>query len=352
MKIQVFDLGNTYIKCDIWDIEGGRDPKLLYNHHTPTSKDMKQNLEVCQNAYNHNEKDAVIVISMSDSVVYESPEGQYRWIPAGEPTHPYARRETLPPYRETGKPHAEVLQGVFNQLRMVMTQVNLRGFSKMRILPMSGAVASYLAGDKSFKNWDITHASNSGVFNYQIKNPTDERFPKRGWHYCIEDIIDAGIISEAILPSHHVLHARDGTPILLGGHDTTFVNGLHTPYTTKPYISCGTWLTVSVEASLRPDWKDEGARYVVAPNGAVLKQLCFPSPTTDSAKIMALQRTHDFLCKHLPEGTEVPIRIFGSWRNTFHQMTLPLLKFQITCMHSNYLTEQAAYYASVKIEEH
>ena len=344
MRIQVFDIGNSHLKCDIWDFTHPTSPpNLIYSNHTPTSRDMKDNLEVIQSYYDRNKKEAVIVLSMSDSIVYESPEGKPIWIPAGEPTHPYARLETKPPYRETGKPHREVLDGCFNQLRMVMTQMRSNNFYKSRILPFSGYVAAHLAGDKKFNKWDITHASNSGVFSYQLPS-NDERFPKSGWHPCIEDIIEAGYINREIVKSDHILIAKDGTPILVGGHDTTFANALDIPYSTKPYISCGTWLTASVESSVRPNWKDEGARYIIAPNGAVLKQLCFESAQTDEGKVNAAKRIQDFLTKHT-DGN-VPITIFGRWRKTFRELINDeILDRPILMTHNNYLTEQAAVYA-------
>jgi len=348
MRIQVFDIGNSHLKCDIWDFTHSTSPpNLIFSNHTPTSRDMSDNLEVIQSYYDRNEKDAVIILSMSDSIVYESPEGYIRWIPAGEPTHPYARLETKPPYRETGKPHREVLDGCFNQLRMVMTQLRTNNFFKSRILPFSGYVAAHLAEDKAFNKWDITHASNSGVFSYQLPS-NDKRFPNSGWHPCIDDIIEAGYIDRQIVRSNHILVAPDNTPIFVGGHDTTFANALDIPYSTKPYISCGTWLTVSVESSVRPNWKDEGARYIIAPNGAVLKQLCFESPQTESGKIDAVKRIQDFLTKNLVGNT--PITLFGAWRKTLSELINDReLDRHIIMTHGDYLTEQAALWTLKKL---
>lgn len=348
MKIQVFDIGNSNLKCYIWDVSG-ESPKLIHDNHTPTSHQMIDNLEIIDNAYKTRDQDAVIILSMSDSVVYENKSGKKIWIPLGEPTHEYARLEQLPPYRETGKPHGEVLSGVFNQLQMIKMMSLAQGFGHTRILPFSTYVAAHLAGEKRFNNWDITHASNSGVYNYQIPNPADARFPKCGWHSCIDDIIDAGWISKEILPCHHQLKTNDGTPVLIGGHDTTFANAMHTPYSTKPYISCGTWLTVSVESSTRPNWVDEGARYIIAPNGAVLKQICVPSPQSQNGKIEVVKRISNFLDKHLVLETASPIRVFGPWRRGMHEMLQKYSEFEFVMMSENYLTEQAALYAARSI---
>lgn len=351
MRVQVFDIGNSFLKHYLIEIQDGRDPKFFCDHHTPTSKDFSENMEVIRHAYQHQEKDIVILLSMSDSVVWESAEGYKQWIPAQEPTHPYARLDQLPPYNETGKPQGEILSGVFNQLQLIKTQVNSQGFKKIRILPFSGFVAAELAGDKYFNAWDISHASNSGVFNYKIHNPYDERFPLNGWHACIQDIIDRGWISEKILPCDHVLHAPDGTPIMIGGHDTTFMNALHGIYSSKPYISCGTWLTASVESDISRDWKDEGARYVVAPNGSILKQLCIPAPTTDTGKFEAVGRIYDFFEKHLIAKTQSPIRVVGSWRHPLHHILSAFTTFEFSKMHDKYLQEQAARYAVARYLE-
>ena len=344
MKIQVIDIGNTSIKFDVWEI--GKDtPKLLTHYIAGTSRDMKENLEIINRAYDITQKDGTIILSMSDSTVYETPEGSIRWLPAQEPTHPYARLDSLPAYRETGKPHREILSGILNQMQMIKTQMNTRGFRhKVRILPMSGFVASWLAGDKSFRSWDITHASNSGVFNYQIANLYDPRYPMSGWHACINDILDAGYIDRKILRCDHVFKTVNG-PILLGGHDTTFANGMHGIYSAKPYISCGTWLTVSTESDISRNWKDEGARYLVAPNSSILKQICFPSPTESEGLEGAARRVNDFISKHLILETQSPIRIFGPWREVMCDKLAAISEYKFFTTRDHHLSEQAALYA-------
>ncbi len=353
MKIQVIDVGNTFLKVNIWEMIEGETPKLRYDHHTPTSKDMRDNLEVIDNAYANQEQDAIIILSMSDSVVYENKEGQRIWIPAGEPTHPYARLDQLPPYRETGKPQGEILSGIFNQLQMVKTMVQTQGFGNTRILPMSTYIAAHLAVNPNFNNWDITHASNSGVYNYRIPNPNDLRYPNNGWHQCIDDIIHCGHIGKEILPCNFTLKTPEGIPVLIGGHDTTFANATHIPFSTKPYISCSTWLTISIESEVLPDkegeppkWIDDGTRYVVAPNGAVLKQICVPSPQHRMGKIEVAERTLKFLEKHLMPDTTAPILIFGGWRNVYHELLANAstpFEFETTGPH--HLSECAAHYA-------
>ena len=348
MRVQVFDIGNSHLKSEAWEIDG-ESGKLVHDNHVPTPKDVRDSFEHIRTEYNHVEKDAVIVLSMSDSIVYESPSGYPVWLPSHEPTHPYARREQLPPYRETGKPHGEVLQGVFNQLLMVKPLLLNKGFSKTRILPFSTFIAASLAGDKSWRKWDLTHASNSGVFSYQLPS-SDARFPNSGWHPCIEDILEQGWIDREIVRSDHVLPAEvEGTPILVGGHDTTFANANHGIYSTKPYISCGTWLTVSVESSVRPNWVDDGARYVAAPNGAILKQLCFPSPSSVIGKRDAAKRVSNFLSKHLQ--TERPITVFGNWQKGFIEYLSGVSAFKFQGTHANYLSEQAARFAATRVEE-
>lgn len=351
MKILVFDVGNSFLKANIWDMSSD-EPQILYDNHTPTSKKMQDNLEVIDNVHRNHEKDAVIILSMSDSVVYESKSGQRIWIRAQEPTHEYARIDQLPPYYETGKPKGEVLSGVFNQLQMIKTMVQAQGFGNTRILPMSTYIAAHLAVNPKFNNWDITHASNSGVYNYRIPNPVDLRYPKNGWHSCIDDIIDAGWIGREILPCHYKLETPEGTAVLIGGHDTTFVNALDIPFSTKPYVSCGTWLTASVESDVLPDkegepkrWIDDGSRYILAPNGAVLKQICVPSPTSDVGKHDLANRILDFFDKHLV--TDEPIQIFGGWHRSYYEMLSEAnSRFSFEMKYdANYLMKCAAEYA-------
>lgn len=350
MRIHVFDIGNSFLKSEVWQVAENGNTKLCRSHHTPASRHMSENLQTIQHAVDSHEQDAIIFLSMSDNVVWENARGDIIWIPAQEPTHNYARLDKRPPYRETGKSVSMDWQGIYNKLMFIEQQCHFgAGFKNMRILPFSGMCAAWLCGDKSFNNWDITHASNSGVFSYQLPS-ADERFPNSGWHPCISAFIDRNWISEKILPSCHSLTMKDGTPVLIGGHDTTFANAMHpAAYGSRPYISAGTWVTVSVESSVRPNWEDtEGARYVIAPNGAILKQLCFPSPTTDKRFSEAVAKIVDYLHRHLPEKTDVPISIFGGWRQKMYDAIAPLLlpNHKPRLEHAHYLTEQAAVFTA------
>ena len=303
MRVMVIDIGNSNLKIHIW--EGN---KLIYNHLTPSSPKFSDNLAFIDNAYkNSRQADAHIILSMSDSVIFERADGVPIRLQHNEPSHSYFTGD-LPAYVECGLPRATALNGMLNQVSMVKTLLRAeRGFRKnpKRILPPSTYIAAHLAGERDFNNWEITHATNSGFFNHQKANPHDERFPLSGWHQCVDDVIEDGFINEKILlPQDKV------GEIMLGGHDTTFASALDTPHATKPYISCGTWITVSRETAVSRKWKDDGTRNVASPGGTILNQLCIPSG--HEGKNKALAHIRKTFTKY-----SAPIKVFGSWANSF-----------------------------------
>ena len=303
MRVMVIDIGNSNLKIDIW-----RDDTLIYNHATPTSDKFSENLAVIDNAFLKREHDAVIVLSMSDSVIYETASGEPIRLQYHEPSHPWFTGE-LPSYVECGLSRATALNGMLNQVSMIKHLFHAeRTFRKnpKRILPVSAYIAAHLAGQKDFNSWDLTHATNSGFFNGQKPSKGDSRFPLAGWHKCVDDIIEDGLIDEKILGSYDQLDQY----IFIGGHDTTFANALDVPYATKPYISCGTWLTVSRETAVSRNWKDDGTRNVAAPNGSMLNQLCIPGDTHGKNRALAHIKKH--FTKYY-----APVRVFGSWANSF-----------------------------------
>ena len=317
MLIMVIDIGNSNLKIHIWRM--GRSPSLIYDHVTPTSPRFADNLEVIDNAFKNREADGYIVLSMSDSIIYETATGEPIRLQHNEPSHPYFRGD-LPSYVECGLPRANPLGGMLNQVSMVKHLLRSEhGFRKnpKRILPVSTYVATHLAKHLEFNQWDITHATNSGFFNSQRVNPTDDRFPLAGWHKCVDDIIEDELLNPSILPSHH----RIGNKVFIGGHDSTFANAMDVPYGTKPYISCGTWLTVSRETAVSRNWKDDGTRNIAAPNGAMLNQLCVPSDRHSTNKAIA------HIKKHFTKYS-ASIRIFGAYAKTvfneFDQLRLGL----------------------------
>ena len=331
MKIMVIDVGNTHLKCDIWHVADGIDNKLLYSNHNRTSRHMPDNLELIRTYYNHNEKDAVIILSMGDSVVYETVPGKIEWLPYDTQTHEYAHNIDLPPFAESGVPRGQDLQGSFQQIMMLRLRPDVK-----RILPMSAFIAAWLAEYHDFANWDITQASNSGLYNYQTGK----------WQDCIGEFLRKGIIGEKIDKSNRMLIDPYGIPIFIGGHDSTFANATDLPYSTKPYVSCGTWTTVSVENKLSRNWRDRGQRYVIAPNGTILEQLCFKS----ESKLETAKRIIDFLDKKFAGIEKRPIGVFGTWRKDLQSiLAMERSYLEFTILPENYLTECAARYAAQTI---
>ena len=290
--LAVLDVGNSFAKVYLMDGNDVKDFKKKEVH-------VYNMLEVSLDLFDEFRGDCshVIVLSMSDSVVYEDKKGNRRWMPA---LIDIGWQKGLPDYSVSGHPHFESLKGAANQMLWLQKEVGLENIK--RIVPVSTYLASKIAG-LDWQSWDITHASNSGFYDYRQGQWAAEAYP----------FIEAGVIGEKIMPCYEWVSV--GTPwVMLGGHDSTFINAMDTPYSTKPYISCGTWLTVSVQTSVRSrgfDVKADGeSRFIAAPNGAVLEQLCFRSLNTE----ISIKRVTEFLRARLPKDiNHAPIQIFGAW---------------------------------------
>ena len=138
----------------------------------------------------------------------------------------------------------------------------------------------------------------------------------------------------------------------MGGHDTTFANAADIPYSTKPYVSCGTWTTVSVETSLRRDgFIDDGqTRYILAPNGALLKQLCFKSGISEAEATAEI--VIGFLSDNFKGATAAEVAVFGAWSSdlvtALHRVNAVGLRFTPIKQHAFwgcvYLPRQSARY--------
>ena len=293
-----------------------------------------------------------IVLSYSDSVVYEKSTGEAVHIPVKNDI-PY--QQGVPIYERSGKPLNSQLKGIAHQLLWLARMGELDGIR--RILPISTYVATVLCGNKDWNHWDITHASNSGMFNFE----------KGTWFPEMQPFINAGVINEKIVPCKRSIPNALGMDILVGGHDTMFVNANDSIYATKPYLSCGTYVTASVEScfdNLKPDRK---SRFLIAANGAVLEQICFEAePYRASADALA-ETIIAFFQSRIGWACSVPsVRLFGSWapvlesalakcssRFTFENMetqsnanqNLKDLKTPVSRADISYLHQQAAIFA-------
>ena len=346
MIIQIFDIGNSMSRGFIYDV-GVDSVSLIRCDRWTTKTDFESNLVNVQQSLGKN-VDAIMFITSSDNFVVWGNEAM-KWVKAQDDGD--ADIPPRPLFRETGKTEAHDWQGIHDKLFQITG-------NPQKVLPVSAAYAARIVEDTSFRSWDITHASNSGVFSYQLPS-VDARFPNSGWHPCVDRFIESDWFDRKILPCDHIVGTYNGAKVLLGGHDTTFAVANQIPYSTKPYISCGTWTTVSVESSVRPNWEDKGQRYLIAPNGAILKQLCFPSEKDDPE---VPYKVADYINKNvLPSGTKTDIQgkyignstrisLFGSWRHALHQKIVPLLPGRNICIETeDYLTQQAASYVARSI---
>ena len=322
MDVFVLDIGCTNLKGLVI-----RQGQVMEHWVTPVSKDTSELLAACISMYanvtNHGYAiNRHIVLSHSDGIIYEEKDGTPHRL-ATDFDIPF--QKGLPPAFLTGKPLQPDLKGIGNQLLWLQNQ----GISPRRVLPVSTYVAAYLCGNREWIQWDITHASNSGVYDqHQMR-----------WHPIIEDFISKGAIAETILAPNARIPNTTGMDFCVGGHDTL----LAVSETVTPYVSCGTWITASVpvveaDTALAEAPAPPYTRYLRAPDGTLLRQICFANN----------EQTVKYINSHISSvalGVEIPL--FGSWagdlyrrlRNTGYQC------FVNVDPDGTYLHRQAALYA-------
>lgn len=323
MDTRVIDIGCSQVK-EIWFNENVMAvPKRL-----PTQLHTMSDIDVLVEKLQETADDATtIVTSYSDSVIVEMKDGELRHV-FPKPTNTLVFPVDLPRYQESGKPRNSELAGIGLSLINYQRQYGLDPIH--RILPVSTYIAARLAADKEWNTWDITHASNSGMWDYTTGQ----------WHARMEDFIDRAIINaEVVKPNREV-----GNNILIGGHDQVFANANDTPYSSKPYLSVGTWVTASVEAHLAPKDNASPARFVVAPNGTILEQLCIN--VSAKGHDACYELTTEFFEKRMTEKVHHPeIRLFGGWADEAYGIWAkhPTLRFKNMGKHFQH--EQTAKYA-------
>ena len=269
----------------------------------------------------------IMIISFSDAVFYDTDDGALHQL---LPLDDIRQHPELPPYQETGKPRNSQLVGIGNQLLHIRDTVGLENVRK--ILPPSLFVAAHLTGNTEWKRWDITHASNSGMWDYKHAR----------WHQAMQPFFEAGVIDEEVVkPSEVLWHSHEiGYPeikFLCGGHDTVFANANDVPYSTKPYVSLGTWVTASAESEFRKLDSRHPSRFVIAPNGTTLHQLCFKS------NVENLSYAVKFLEK---KQLSAPVRVFGGWAEAaFPQLEKSHLEVELVeSGNGSFLHQQAMRY--------
>ena len=334
MRNLIIDLGHSFTKCFIHS----EKESLFYQGKTSNSipgmlRTLRQQLiktECYLHYIAHEESqdrmlpiDRVMVISFSDAVFYEKTDGSFHQLDHSSfvPAHP-----ECPPYQITGKPTNSTLNSIANQILHLRDTVGLQNIR--RILPPSAFIIAQLAGVSDWKTWDITHASNSGMWDYK----------KGKWHVAMQPFFEAGVIAEKVAPCRAVVSEFPaGVKYLLGGHDSTFVNANDVPYSTKPYLSLGTWTTASAESEFQKLDRHHPSRFVIAPNGTILHQLCIESSKHSLPQgIKFLER----------KNLSAPVKVFGGWaKEAMPQLKSDTLRFEcVDPTGRTFLHEQASIY--------
>lgn len=334
MSTLIIDLGHSFTKCFIHS----EKESLFYQSKTPNTipgilRVLRQQvlktecyLHYIAHEESHNRLlpiDRVMVISFSDAVFYEKTDGSFHQLDHIDfvLAHP-----GCPPYQITGKPTNSTLNSIANYLLHLRDTVGLQNIK--RILPPSAFIVAQLAGNSDWKTWDITHASNSGIWDYEKEN----------WHETMQPFFEAGVIAEKVVASNAVVsEVPSGVKYLLGGHDSTFANVNDVPYSTKPYLSLGTWTTASAESPFRQLDRHHPSRFVIAPNRTILHQLCIQSSE------YSLRQGIKFLER---KQLSAPVRVFGGWaKEAMSQLKSDTIFFEcVETPEHTFLHEQAAIY--------
>ena len=340
MHTLIIDVGCSYLKMAVY--EGDRLCEWWKRRTLTTPTDILESVSslYCELrdhvSYHFSE---IMVISYSDSVFYETQGGKIEHVPVFTMI---PIQDGLPPYQIAGKPRNSELKGAGNALLYLKNEVGLRNIR--RILPPSTFIASHVVGERDWRKWDKTHASNSGMWNYETASWCDEMKP----------FIDAGVIdAEVVSPSEILWHDALKEKVFVGGMDSVFANANDVPYNSKPYLSIGTWITASVESYFRKRDERSPTRFVIAPNGTIVEQLCFSADK--AGQDLAYDLTTDFFEKRNCGYNEPRrVNVFGEWSEAGIEVWQkhPHLRFvQVETEKTSYLHGKAARYAQLASQE-
>ena len=335
MHTLIFDIGCSNTKCLIY--EGARQCEHK-QHPTPTNV---ADLQTLVNELRYQAKKntsyfitASIVVSSSDAVIFEMKDGTLGYI---LPDVQLPRQPKLPAYHISGKPTNSELPGIANQLYWLRQNIGLKYIK--RALPISTFFAAQLAHRSEWKTWEHTHASNSGLWNHE----------EGIWCQEMAPFIEAGILNEKVASPYTALSTDSTSDIqFLGGHDSVFANANDTPYSAKPYLSLGTWITASVESYFQKRDPQHDTRFVTAPNGSTLEQLCFKNPKNAYPRIFRLFE------RHLGAETQPrQISVFGTWTDEVIEtlQSHPYLHFVVVDRPKEFLHQQIAQYVHEQMQQ-
>ena len=294
MDILIVDIGTSYMKAMLFrngvQFESWRD-------RTPQG-DIDKIIDTALGFLNKAtaegyEINGTIVTSLSDCIVIEYGDGSryMYWSDQGLLTS-----EGMPPYEVSGKSQQPGLYGMGHQLAWVMQSRDLDDIH--RILPVSTYVASILGGDPNWNSWEVTHASNSGMFNMTSRGD---------WSSHMSPLLESNCICTAIEMPSAIVGRKDYMPVIIGGHDTTFTYDDWD----DPYITVGTWVTVGkVQDSFNPQIYDIDlhARWLMDTKERMHEQLCIKS---DDPML------YDKVSRFLLAKNYKNIAVVGSWANEF-----------------------------------
>lgn len=257
MDILVLDVGNSYIKGYVY--RHSPETQILVDLKIPTPRRFDAIFETCweivSGVVNKEGVDlsGVIVSAFSDALVTENDEGETKIIFALDPGQENVSYNL--PYTLTG--YTSMFPNLYARLRCVHLHDSVR-----RALPVSAMVAAHLCDNRDWKHWDITHASNSGMWD-QVKH--------RWLTSEYEDIIDPEVV-----PCSAVVGEVEGIPVLVGGHDALFCCANKC----QSYVVTGTWTIASLpQGHFQPDPDAETrVRWLRDPKGCLHKQMNFKTP--------------------------------------------------------------------------
>lgn len=327
MRIAVIDIGCSNVKVYIYQDSCGSLVEI-WNDARPTPETATGIMvSVLKTLFNFKDIDQFIVLSYGDAVWSETVDGEIVRLPVQQSDF----HSDLPKYIRSGKPRDAELKGIGNQLLHFADTQDLRKIK--RILPCSAFAASLIVRNADWNTWDWGHASNSGMYDWQ----------KGCWLPEMTPFIEAGLIDEKIVAPLTRIPSAYNMSMCVGSMDTLFAASNDLPYSTKPYLSCGTWVTASVESDidcLKPGSK---RRFVLAPNGVTLEQICFRASGDKERVANRINKFFRFKMKR----TDAQIRMFGPWAEELKPY-LDVSDLEYVCVERSdysYLHYQSAKYA-------
>lgn len=334
MNTLILDIGCSRTKFSLYNDETRVDKIVLKTPDVPNKNMIDDIKKVFAERIYPKKVNRILPISYSDSVWYLTKSDEIQHIPVFSNI---GEQAGVPSYDVSGKPENSELLGIAHQLMYLKDKIGLENIKT--ILPTATFVAAQLTNKLYWNTWDMTHAANSGMWDY--KNAR--------WAPQMHPFIEAGVINNNVVAPRATLHIEPNIAQqwCVGGHDSVFAVANDIPYSTKPYLSLGTWITASVEGWFKQRSKNCPTRFVIAPNGTILEQLCFKANIEEYEK--AIAKTIAFFERRLPHNTRPRrINVFGGWSEIGLKLWSKIDGFEFVRKDddfNDYLHQQAVKYA-------